>query len=126
MTARHDRVGPLLVTALGVAGPALGPFASAQTAVQSRSETRTEEVVITASRQADAVLTAQVQQALQDDPYAFTDHITVITENGVVRLQGIAYEPSDLRRALYLTRRIAGKHRVVNEIELMPIGSDTD
>ena len=126
MTARHDRIGPLLVTALGVAAPAVGSFASAQTAVQSRNEPRTEEIIVSASRQADEALTAKVQQVLQDDPYAFTDHITVITENGVVRLQGIAYEPSDLRRALYLARRVAGKRRVLNEIELMPIGSDSD
>jgi osmotically-inducible protein OsmY len=106
VTARHDRIGPLLVTALGVAAPALAPFASAQTAAQLPSETRTDEVIITASREADAVLTAKLQQVLQDDPYAFTDHITVTTENGVVRLQGIAYEPSDLRRALYLARRV--------------------
>jgi len=126
VTARHDRIGPLLVTALGVAAPAVGSFASAQTAVQSRNEPRTEEIIVSASRQADEALTAKVQQVLQDDPYAFTDHITVITENGVVRLQGIAYEPSDLRRALYLARRVAGKRRVLNEIELMPIGSDSD
>lgn len=75
MTARHDRIGPLPVATLGVAALALGPFASAQTAAQSRGETGTEEIIVTASRQVDAALTA---------------------------------------------------HRVVNEIELMPIGSDSD
>jgi len=124
--ARHDRIGPLLVTALGVAAPALGPFASAQTVAESRGETSAEEIIVTASRQVDAALTAKVQQVLQDDPYAFTGHVTVITENGVVRLQRIVCEPSDLRRALYLARRVAGKHRVVNEIELIPIGFDSD
>jgi len=74
VTARHDRIGPLLVTVPGVAVPALGPFASAQTAAQPRGETSAEEIV-SASRQVDAALTA---------------------------------------------------HRVVNEIELMPIGSDSD
>jgi osmotically-inducible protein OsmY len=67
-----------------------------------------------------------VRQVLQDDPYAFADDITVLTENGLVQLQGIAYEPRDLRRELYLARRVARTHRVVNEIELMPIGSDSD
>jgi len=75
VTARHDRIGPLLMAALGVAALALGPFASAQTAAQSRGETSAEEIIVTASRQVDAALTA---------------------------------------------------HRVVNEIELMPIGSDSD
>lgn len=126
MTAWHDRIGPLLVTTLGVAAPAAGPFVSAQTPAQVPSEPRTAEIVITASRQTDAVLTAKVQQVLQDDPYAFTDHITVVTENGVVRLQGIVYEPNDLRRALHLARRVAGKGRVINEIELMPIGQVSD
>jgi osmotically-inducible protein OsmY len=124
--ARLDRIGPLLVAALGVAAPGLGPFASAQIPVQSRTETSVAEIIVTASRQRDDALTAKVQQVLQDDPYAFTDHITVVTENGVVRLQGFAYEPSDLRRALQLARRAAGRHRVINEIELMPIGTISD
>jgi osmotically-inducible protein OsmY len=67
----------------------------------------------------DTPLTAKVVQALRADPYLFADHMTVVTENGVVRLQGIALDISDLQRAVRLARRVAGRRRVVNEIELI-------
>jgi len=34
------------------------------------------------TRQADAALTAKVVTLLQDDPYVFGGHISVVTENG--------------------------------------------
>ncbi len=58
-------------------------------------------------------------QVLQDDPYVFADHIEVVTEHGMVRLQGIALDYGDLQRTLLLARRVAGRRRVVNEIEVM-------
>jgi osmotically-inducible protein OsmY len=119
-------MGPLLVATLGVATPAIGPCALAQTSVQPRVETITQEIVITASREADEALRAQVVEVLRDDPYIFADHISVVTENGVVRLRGFALDASDLRRALRLAHRVAGRRRVVNEVELMAISSDID
>jgi osmotically-inducible protein OsmY len=123
--ARHDRIGPLLVAALGVAAPA-ARSTLAQTAVQSREEASNAEIIITADRRADEELTARVAQVLQDDPYIFADHISVTTENGVVRLRGIAFDASDLRRALFLARRVAGRRRVVNEVDLLPLSADLD
>jgi osmotically-inducible protein OsmY len=124
--ARHDRIGPLLVAALGVAALAARPFATAQTAVRSSGEASIPEIIITAAREADAALTAKVVQVLMDDPYVLADHISVETDNGVVRLRGFAQDASDLRRALRLARRAAGGRRVVNEVELIPHGSDTN
>ena len=65
--ARHDRIGPLLVAALGVAVLAARPSAPAQTAGESRNEPSTQEITITAARQADEAVTAKVAQVLQDN-----------------------------------------------------------
>lgn len=84
-----------------------------------------DEVVITAGRESDAVITVKVVTALREDPYIFSDHVTVTTENGIVRLEGIVSDLADLHMILRLARRIAGKgQRVVNEIEYDPAESD--
>jgi osmotically-inducible protein OsmY len=126
-TARLRRIGLLLVTAPGLAALAAGPPASAQAAVTpSGHEASPEEVVINATRLEDAAVTAKVVQAIKDDPYIYAGHITVVTENGVVRLQGFIYDESDLRRTLRLARKIAGKRRVLNEIEYLQVDSPQD
>jgi len=82
--------------------------------------------VVTATREADAALTAKVEKALENDPWVFTRHLDVVTENGIVRLEGIARDPSELNRALMLARRAARGRRVVNEVELMEETEDND
>lgn len=77
------------------------------------------EIVISATRQKDEAVTARVVQAMHEDPYLFASHITVVTEGGVVRVQGIVTDVTDLYRALYLARRIAGSRHVRNEMELI-------
>ena len=91
----------------------------------NRSAATLEEVVVTAGRRADEALSAKLVQVLQDDPYVFAAHLTVVTENGVVRLRGIAVDLSDLR-AMMLARRVAGRRRVVNEVELIMASEDHD
>jgi hypothetical protein len=113
--SRHCPRGLLLAATLGAA-LLVGPPPLAQ-AIPAGS--KLEEVVITARKEADAALTARVLQVLQDDPYVFADHIEVVTEHGMVRLQGIALDYGDLQRTLLLARRVAGRRRVVNEIEVM-------
>jgi osmotically-inducible protein OsmY len=78
-----------------------------------------EEVVITASKKADEQVTQQVQKVLTNDPWIFGDHITVTTENGVVRLEGIVGDTGELFRILRLCRKIPGAKRVVNQLEIM-------
>jgi osmotically-inducible protein OsmY len=124
--ATHDRIGPLLVAALGVAGLAASPSASGQTPVTPSHEESPEEVVVNATRVADEALTAKVVQSLRADPHVFADHVSVETENGVVRLRGIVFDTFDLQRTLLLARRAAGKRRVLNEIEYIPADQDTD
>lgn len=122
--ARHDQIGPLLVAALGVAALAARASAPAQTAGESHIETSTQEIIITAARQADEVLTAKVVQVLQDDPYVFADHVTVTTRNGVVRVEGIVGDTGERFRILRLCRKIPGTRRVVDALEIM--SSDPD
>jgi hypothetical protein len=125
--ARHHQSSLLLATVLGGAALAAWTLAPAQTPPgSSHEEAPREEVTVSASRLSDAVLTAKVEQALHDDPYIFADHMNVVTENGVVRLQGIALDVNDLHQALALARRIAGRRHVVNEMELIPLGADHD
>jgi BON domain-containing protein len=114
--SRHCRCGLLLAATLG--GVVLGapPLLLAQA---SPGGTKLQEVVVTARQEADAALTARVLKVLQDDPYVFADHIEVVTENGIVRLQGIALDYGDLQRTLLLARRVAGRRRVVNQIEVI-------
>jgi osmotically-inducible protein OsmY len=82
------------------------------------------EIVVTAVRPSDQATSAQVTTALQQDPYIFSDHVTVTTKNGVVRLEGMVHDLSDLHAILRLARRIAGKGRVVNGIEYVPVDDD--
>jgi hypothetical protein len=121
--AGHNQSGLLLATALGGVALWLWTTALAQT---PPGEVPRQEVTVSASRLSDAVLTAKVERALQDDPYIFANHMSVVTENGIVRLQGIALDVNDLHQALALARRIAGRRHVVNEMELIPLGADHD
>ncbi len=79
---------------------------------------------MTASRESDAALTARVTTALQQNPYIFSDHVSVATANGVVRITGVVRDLSDLLAILQIARRSAGKRRIVNEIEYIPIDDD--
>ena len=120
---RHDRIGPLPVAALGVAALAAGQSAPAQAPAVSRIDS-TQEIIITAAREADAALTVKVVQVLQDDPYIFADHVTVTTRSGVVRVEGIVGDTGERFRILRLCRRIPGTKRVVDALEI--VNNDPD
>lgn len=129
MATRHDLSGSLPAFALGVvalvASPA--PFGQAAPVQATPGQPETHpEVVITGTRESDAVLVAKVEQALQKDPYLFVSHISVSAENGVVRVEGVVQDPFDMLQVLRLARRAAGKRRVINEIEFVDGGEDHD
>ncbi len=84
------------------------------------------EIIVTADRLSDEATSAKVTAALQQDPFIFSDHIVVETHNGVVRLKGTISDLSDLYMMLKLARKIAGKGKVANELEYLPLGADHD
>jgi hypothetical protein len=120
-TGRHFIRGPsahfallfLFATPFGAAGSCL-----AQDAADKAGADRVE-VVIHANRLADEQVTRQVQKTLSGDPWIYSEHITVTTQNGVVRLEGIVGDSGELFRILRLCRKIPGARRVVNELEMM-------
>jgi hypothetical protein len=118
------RVGPLLAGTLGVATLANPPCIAAQEEPRQDHPDARNEVVVSAARQSDAAITARVSQALHDDPYIFSEHVTVTTENGIMTLAGRVSDLADLHQILRLARRIAGRGRVVNEIEFVPADED--
>ena len=78
------------------------------------------EIVVTAKR-LDEALAAKVEAALKQNPYIFSDHITVTAKNGVVTIRGVVNDLNDLLAILRIARRVAGKGRVVNEIEFQAV-----
>jgi osmotically-inducible protein OsmY len=83
------------------------------------AKTSLEEVVVTAKRHlTDEQVTEQVEKALADDPYVYAEHVTVTTNNGVVRLEGIVGDTGERFRILRLCRKLPGARRVVDALEL--------
>jgi osmotically-inducible protein OsmY len=115
-------MGPLLAGTLGVA--TFGSLFSAVALCAPPPEHMQHEIVVTGARHSDAEMTSQVTTALQQDPYIFSDHVTVTTQNGVVRVGGLVHDLSDLFAILRLAHKIAGNARVVNEIEFVPEDDD--
>jgi osmotically-inducible protein OsmY len=103
----------LLAALLGAAGYCPAPHAA------EKADATLKEVVISATREADEQVTQQVEKTLTNDPWIYAEHISVTTENGVVRLQGIVADTGEWLRILRLCRRIPGARRVVSELELM-------
>jgi osmotically-inducible protein OsmY len=125
MAARHGSSGLLPAAALGVAALVASPALLGQAHAPARAETR-PEVVISATRESNAVLVAKVEGVMQSDPYLFVNHISVSADNGVVRLEGVVEDPFDMLQLVRLARRIAGKRRVINEIEVITGSVDHD
>jgi BON domain len=125
VAARPDPSGSLPVIVLGVAALVASPAPFGQMPAPAHPENR-PEVLITGTRESDAVLVAKVEQALQSDPYLFVNHVSVSAENGVLRLEGVVQDPFDMLQVVRLARRAAGKRRVINEIEFVDGGEDHD
>lgn len=103
-----------LATLLGVAGSCPAHD------VADKPDPRLPEVIIEAKRQAaDEQVTRQVEQTLTNDPWIFAEHITITTQNGVVRLEGIVGDTGEMFRIVRLCRKIPGARRVVNALEIM-------
>ena len=113
--ARLANFALVLVGTLGAAA-----FCPAQNAAP-RGDAALPEVLVQAERQrqADQEVTRKAEKILATDPWIFGDHITVTTENGVVRVEGIVGDTGEMFRIVRLCRKIPGARRVVNALEMM-------
>lgn len=66
----------------------------------------------------DEAVAAQVRQALDQDPYFYDGHVQVLARDGAIVLQGLVMSAWDLTDAIRIARRVAGDHRIVNDLEL--------
>jgi osmotically-inducible protein OsmY len=77
-----------------------------------------------AQRQADKETAARVQSALDADNLLYAKHITVRSDNGVVRLSGFVWDPTDLDEAQRIAEGVEGVSKVLNDLELQRNGID--
>ena len=56
---------------------------------------------------------------LTTDPWIFAEHITISTQNGVVRSEGIVGDTGEMFRIVRLCRKIPGARRVIDEPEIV-------
>jgi hypothetical protein len=69
---------------------------------------------------ATGVINSDGSCTLTEDPWIFSEHITVTTRNdGVVRLEGIVADTGELFRVLSLCRQMPDARRVINELEMI-------
>jgi hypothetical protein len=77
------------------------------------------EVVVEATRLPDEQITRQAVEAVSNDPWIYSDHITISTRNGVIRVEGIVQDTEEWFRILDRCRKIPGARRVVSELEML-------
>jgi hypothetical protein len=110
----RTRFAVLFLAFLGAAGSGAAQDAARKT------EPRPEQVVIQAARLTDEQITLQAHKAISDDPWIYSEHITVTTQNGVIRVEGIVQDTWDWFRILDLCRKIRGARRVdTSGVELL-------
>lgn len=129
MTGRGSGVGPkrqrIGLPPAATLGVALAAMATPGHAADRPPEPKPlAEVIVSASRQNDAVITARVERALADDPYIYGEHITVSTSNGVVTCEGIVGDVFELFRVLRLCRKFSTGKRMINGLEINAVLPD--
>jgi hypothetical protein len=73
----------------------------------------------------DEELQQQVRKTLHDDPFFYDEHVTVTVTNGVVHLEGIVLDASDIKDVLrIIKKKFPGAKRVINELEICREDSD--
>jgi osmotically-inducible protein OsmY len=84
-----------------------------------KAETRLQEVVVQGKRLEDEQVTQRVQKALTNDPWIYSEHVTVTTRDGIVTVEGIVQDTGEWFRILDLARRTPGARRVVTRLEML-------
>jgi hypothetical protein len=99
--------------------------ASADNAPPAPSARTLDAIVVTAKKRPEPVpdekLTERVAVALHSDPFFYDEHVTVTVKNGVVLLEGVVFDDSDVRDAIRIAKRIPGVKHVVTDF-YMPDG----
>lgn len=84
------------------------------------SATTLDAIVVTAKKRPEPVpdekLTEQVAVALHSDPFFYDEHVTVTVKNGVVLLEGVVFDDSDVTDAVRIAKRIPGVKHVVTDL----------
>jgi osmotically-inducible protein OsmY len=70
------------------------------------------------SPQTDEELRERVKAALHKDPYFYDEHVDVSVENGAVVLRGFVFSDGDLRNAIRIATKAAGRRKVVNNLTI--------
>ena len=97
---------------------------AAQDAARTAEAPR-EEVVVRAARPTDEQITERAQRAIADDRWIYSEHITITTQNGVIRVEGIVQDTWEWFRILDLCRKARGARRVdTSRLELLHNDAD--
>ena len=88
-----------------------------------------DTIVVTGERLQESVrdeqLKQQVKTTLHDDPFFYDEHVTVTVSHGIVHLEGIVLDASDIKDVLrIIKKKFPGVKRVVNELEVCREDSD--
>ena len=149
--ARHDRIGPLPVAALGVRPglrlPAqsrrveyIAPMNEGGIKVSRMMKRVSFPIAVAvlcgvaacasgprkteAQLQGDKETAARVDAALNADEALYAKHIFVRADDGVVRLTGYVWNASDFQTARIIAEGVEGVTGVVNDLELNRNGND--
>jgi osmotically-inducible protein OsmY len=111
---------------LTVSSSCFGTHIIAQQTASSPSPS-IDEITVTAKKVIpDEEVTAQVETALQSDPYVLGDHVTITTKNGVVTLHGLAMNYWDVQQMKRIAKKMPGVRKVVNDLDVLVISDGDD
>ena len=66
----------------------------------------------------DSVITSKVKTAMATDKDVEARNISVVTNDGIVSLSGVAHSRAEAQKAIQLARNVAGVRSVENNIEI--------
>lgn len=67
-----------------------------------------------------------VAQSIAEDPWIFAPHVTISARNGVIYVEGFVSDEWDLYHILDRARKIAGRRRVVNDLQFDMVDDDSN
>lgn len=123
---QHSRLMMISGVLVALLSPAITlPAGQKQTLASEPLQT----ILVQGDRMPDAIrdeqLRVEVQTALHDDPFFYDAHVTVTVQGGVVHLEGMVLDYSDIGTVLrIIKKKFPRVKRVVNELEVSRGDSD--